>query len=359
MSRIRISQSFIGGGTRSALLLALICLQCWPFAQERAEARQLSIKGASQERPPDIPHAWKGLIGEYTLGSDTVCVLEEDGALQFKDSRGLYRLRAEGDDRFTISPSWQSGDTVCVFRRNAAGLAVSLAARTSTFKRIFFGGESGASFRITPLKSVDLLRREALQASPPKEEGDFLKPDLVELKLLDSTIHLDIRYATTNNFLGEQFYSQARAFLQRPAAEGLVRVHRSLRELGYGVLIHDAYRPWYVTKMFWDATPQEHKDFVADPAKGSRHNRGCAVDLSLYELKTGAAIEMASGYDEFSHRAYPSYPGGTSLQRWHRQLLRRVMEEQGFRVFEVEWWHFDYRDWRNYPIGTLTFEEIQ
>jgi D-alanyl-D-alanine dipeptidase len=359
MSRIRITQSLLGGGTRCALLLSLICLQCWPFAQERAEARQLSIKGPIHERPTDIPHAWKELIGEYTLDSDTVCILEQDGALQFKDSRGLYRLRVEGEDRFTISPSWQSGDTVCVFRRNAAGLTVSFAAQTSTFKRIFFGGESGASFRITPLKSVDLLRREARQASPPKEEGNFLKPDLVELKLLDSTIHLDVRYATTNNFLGEQFYSQARAFLQRPAAEGLVRVHQSLRELGYGVLIHDAYRPWYVTKMFWDATPQEHKDFVADPAKGSRHNRGCAVDLSLYYLKTGEAVEMASGYDEFSHRAYPSYPGGTSLQRWHRQLLRRVMEEQGFRVFEVEWWHFDYRDWRNYPIGTLTFEEIQ
>jgi D-alanyl-D-alanine dipeptidase len=340
-------------------LFAVICLQCLPFAQERVEARQLSIKEGIQEKPTDIPRTWKGLIGEYTLDRDTVCVLETEGVLYCKDSRRLHRLRAEGDDRFTISPSWLSGDTLCIFRRNAAGLAVSFAARTSVFKRILFGDESGASFRITPLKPTDVLRREALHASAPKEEGTFLKPDLVELKLLDSTIHLDVRYATTNNFLGEQFYSQARAFLQRPAAEGLVRVHRSLRELGYGLLIHDAYRPWYVTKMFWDATPQEHRDFVADPAKGSRHNRGCAVDLSLYDLKTGAVIEMASGYDEFSHRAYPNYPGGTSLQRWHRQLLRRVMEEQGFRVFEVEWWHFDYRDWRSYPIGTLTFEEIQ
>lgn len=359
MERIRITPSFLGGGTRCALLLALILLQCWPFAQDRAEARQVSIKEQNQARPSDIPHVWKGLIGEYTLDSDTVCVLEKDGALYSKDSRSLYRMRAEGNDRFTISPSWPGGDTTCGFRRNAAGLAVSLAVQTSAFKRIFFGGESGASFRIVPLKPVDVLRRDALHASAPKEEGSFLKPDLVELKLLDSTIHLDVRYATTNNFLGEQFYSRARAFLQRPAAEGLVRAHRSLRELGYGLLIHDAYRPWYVTKMFWDATPDEHKDFVADPAKGSRHNRGCAVDLSLYDLKTGEAVEMASGYDEFSHRAYPNYPGGTSLQRWHRQLLRRVMEEQGFRVFEVEWWHFDYRDWRNYPIGTLTFEEIQ
>jgi serine beta-lactamase-like protein LACTB len=111
--------------------------------------------------------------------------------------------------------------------------------------------------------------------------------------------------------------------------------------------------------MFWDATPVGQKEFVADPTKGSRHNRGCAVDLTLYKLKTGKPIEMVSGYDEFSHRAYPHYAGGTSLQRWYRELLRRAMQEQGFRVFESEWWHFDYKDWRSYPIGTLTFEEIR
>jgi D-alanyl-D-alanine dipeptidase len=158
--------------------------------------------------------------------------------------------------------------------------------------------------------------------------------------------------------MGEKFYSQARAFLQQPAAEALVRAHQTLRSMGYGLLIHDAYRPWYVTRMFWDATPKEQKDFVADPAKGSRHNRGCAVDLSLYDLRTGKAIEMVCGYDEFSHRAYPTYPGGTSLQRYHRQLLRKVMEAEGFKVFDVEWWHFDFKDWRSYPIGILTFEEI-
>jgi D-alanyl-D-alanine dipeptidase len=129
--------------------------------------------------------------------------------------------------------------------------------------------------------------------------------------------------------------------------------------MGYGVLIHDAYRPWYVTKMFWDATPVAQKEFVADPAKGSRHNRGCAVDLSLYDLKTGKPVDMVSGYDEFSHRAYPEYPGGTSLQRWHRSLLREVMEAEGFRIFEGEWWHFDYKEWRHYPIGTMTFEMIR
>jgi hypothetical protein len=140
-------------------------------------------------------------------------------------------------------------------------------------------------------------------------------------------------------------------------------VHRGwsdedLRKLGYGLLIHDAYRPWYVTKMFWDATPDSLRDFVADPSLGSRHNRGAAVDLTLYDMRTGEVIAMPSGYDEFSERAFPNYPGGTTRQRWHRDLLRRIMEARGFTVNENEWWHFDYDGWRNYPIGTATFEEI-
>jgi D-alanyl-D-alanine dipeptidase len=154
------------------------------------------------------------------------------------------------------------------------------------------------------------------------------------------------------------FYDRPRAFLQRPAAEALVRAHRQLAAQGYGLLIHDAYRPWHVTKMFWDATPEESKLFVADPAKGSRHNRGCAVDLTLYKLAGGEPIVMPSGYDEFSPRAFPAYPGGTSRQRWHRELLRRAMEAEGFSVFEFEWWHFDYRDWRRYPILNMPLGEV-
>ncbi|MGH9428442.1 MAG: M15 family metallopeptidase, partial [Terriglobia bacterium] len=167
------------------------------------------------------------------------------------------------------------------------------------------------------------------------------------------------RYASTNNFAGAPFYSQARAFLQRPAAEAVVKANRRLRSMGYGLLIHDAYRPWYVTKMFWDATPEDKRIFVADPSRGSRHNRGCAVDITLYNLKAGSAIEMPSGYDEFSERAYPHYPGGTSLQRWHRELLCWALEQEGFKVYEWEWWHFDFQDWQKYPIGTLTFEQLE
>ena len=216
-----------------------------------------------------------------------------------------------------------------------------------------------ATFRITPLHPVAELEREALAAKPPHETGHFRKPDLVELIKLDPTIKLDIRYATTNNFLSTPMYSQARAFLQRPAAEALVRVSRALHARGYGLLVHDAYRPWYVTKMFWDATPADKKIFVANPADGSRHNRGCAVDLTLYDLKTGATVKMPSGYDEMSKRAYADYPGGTPLERESRNLLRRAMEKEGFTVYPQEWWHFDYKDWNKYPIMNTRFEDLK
>ncbi len=214
------------------------------------------------------------------------------------------------------------------------------------------------TFRITPLHPVEELREEALKAEPPHESGRFRRPELVELIKLDPTIKLDIRYATDNNFMSTPLYSQARAFLQRPAAQALLRAHRALRKQGYGLLIHDGYRPWFVTKMFWEATPDDKKIFVADPAKGSRHNRGCAVDLTLYDLKTGEAVEMPSGYDEMTKRAYADYPGGMDEQRDRRAILRRAMEKEGFKVNPEEWWHFDYKDWEKYPIMNVKFEDL-
>ena len=198
----------------------------------------------------------------------------------------------------------------------------------------------------------------ATPQAPPHESGEFLKPDLVEVATLDRTIRLDIRYATADNLVGRPVYPEARSFLQRPAAEALVRVNASLRMHGYGLLVFDGYRPWSVTKIFWDVTPPEKREFVADPAKGSKHNRGCAVDLSLYSLETGREVTMPSAYDEMSPRADPGYEGGTAAERVARDLLRKAMEADGFGVEPNEWWHFNYRDWARYPILNLQFSEI-
>ena len=201
-----------------------------------------------------------------------------------------------------------------------------------------------------------LVPYASAQATAPKEENKR-EADLVELTKLDKTIKLDIRYATANNFVGRPVYPEARAFLQRPAAEALVRVHKQLKKKGLGIVIFDGYRPWTITKLFWDVVPEDKRKFVADPAKGSKHNRGCAVDLSVYNLKTGELIAMPSGYDEFTERASPDYKGGTDQERSNREMLRKLMEAEGFTVNPNEWWHFDYKDWQAYAIYDISFEE--
>ena len=238
-------------------------------------------------------------------------------------------------------------------RRAARALAVALVGLT-----VGCASQQAKVFRIQPVRPVEELRKEALAAQPPEVTGKRA-PDLVELVTLDPTIHLDVRYATTENFLSAPVYPQARAFLQRPAAEALLAVSAELRPVGWGLLVHDAYRPWFVTKVFWEATPADKRDFVADPAKGSKHNRGCAIDLTLYDLRTGKAAEMPSLYDEMSERASAAYAGGTAAQRRRRDLLRSTMERHGFTVYELEWWHFDHRDWEQYPILNVRFEDVK
>jgi CubicO group peptidase (beta-lactamase class C family)/D-alanyl-D-alanine dipeptidase len=310
-------------------------------------------------KPAPSPGRWDGLIGEYGWDHDVLFILEKDGKLHaliewFFD----YPLKEVAPDRFLFPDNGLYAGEALIFSRDAHQNATQVEAASVVFKRRQLDGEGGKTFRIEPRRSVEEIRREVQSDQPPVEPGTFRKPDLVELITLDPRIKLDIRYATTNNFLGVPFYTSARAFMERPAAEALLRAHRSLAKEGYGLLIHDAYRPWQVTKLFWEATPDSGRIFVADPSKGSKHNRGAAVDLTLYELATGKPVKMVGGYDEMSSRSFPEYPGGTALERWHRELLREAMEVQGFTVNEHEWWHFDHRDWKEYPIINVRFEEL-
>jgi D-alanyl-D-alanine dipeptidase len=196
------------------------------------------------------------------------------------------------------------------------------------------------------------------QNGPPREDRPFREPDLVEIVTLDPTIHLDVRYATANNLVGRPVYAEARAFLQRPAAEALVRVNRSLKPRGYGLLVFDGYRPWSVTKQFWDLTPEGKKIFVANPKNGSRHNRGGAVDLTLYDLATGREADMGGAYDEMTPRSYVTYDKAPKDALERRELLAGAMSDEGFFVYPWEWWHFDWKDFRDYPILDLSFASL-
>ena len=299
---------------------------------------------------PPPPPAIERYVADYYAPHDTLYVRENNHELEAVLKRVPHPLVQLAGDTFAS----RADDAAAGLGRLVLGRDTLRIDNTVFIRRKIAAG----TFRITPLHPVEELRAMALHATPPVQPDSLRKSDLVELKSLDPTIKYDIRYATTNNFMGAQFYSSAHAFMQRPAAEAVARANKKLKQYGYALLIHDAYRPWYVTKMFWEATPDSLKDFVADPASGSRHNRGAAVDLTMYDLKTGAAVPMTGGYDEFSERSFPTYPGGTTLQRENRALLRRTMEDEGFTVYTVEWWHFDYQDWRKYPVTNLTFEEL-
>jgi CubicO group peptidase (beta-lactamase class C family)/D-alanyl-D-alanine dipeptidase len=314
------------------------------------------LKRVGLPRPVPSPEKFAGLIGQYGWDHDILCVLEKDGRLgALIEWFEFDPLAQQSTNSFKFPAHGLYDGETAVFTRDRSGRATQVKIGAVVFKR----REEAIGLQVHPTESIAELRHRALATKPPEENKAFRAPDLVDLTTVDPNIKLDIRYASSNNFLGVPVYEQAKAFLQRPAAEALARAGQNLRPLGYGLLIHDAYRPWYVTKIFWDATPQDKKIFVADPQEGSRHNRGCAVDLTLYDLKTGTEPPMTGAYDEMSERSYAFFPGGTSLERWDRAALRNALEAEGFTVYEYEWWHFDYKDWQQYPILNLTFEQLQ
>ena len=190
-----------------------------------------------------------------------------------------------------------------------------------------------------------------LKAGDPKR--------LIELVTLDPAIKLDMRYATANNFTGRVLYDEARAFLAAPAAQAVARASKAAQADGFGLTIYDAYRPWRITKKLWDATPVgPKKEYVANPKRGSKHNRGCAVDLTLHDLRTGQLVEMPTEFDDFSEKAHRDYMGTTPAALANRARLQRYLEAEGFVGLSNEWWHFDFTGWEQFPVMDIPFNKV-
>jgi zinc D-Ala-D-Ala dipeptidase len=308
--------------------------------------------------PPEPSAAVMRWVGQYGSEDSLLTIYEEHGRL-CADGMELHRaaLIARSSAAYSVRSPGSVRDGSAMELVLDHGRPVGIQWDHVQLPRIDVGAVVLEHFRATRSDAV-ALRAAALQQKPPIESGPRRRSDLVDLES-DPRIKLDIRYATTNNFMGFALYESPNAYLQRPAAEALSRVAQRLAQDGFGLLVHDAYRPWFVTKMFWDATPESAHIFVANPAEGSRHNRGCAVDLTLYRLSTGEPVEMTGRYDEMSLRSYVDFVGGTSAQRALRDLLRQAMEAEEFTVYAEEWWHFDYKDWDQYAIGNATFAELQ
>ncbi|MEJ2904010.1 M15 family metallopeptidase [Pedobacter panaciterrae] len=182
------------------------------------------------------------------------------------------------------------------------------------------------------------------------------KNKLIEIQKAIPNIKLDIRYATKNNFMNQVMYKEARAFARKPVVEQLKKIQFALNKKGYGLKIFDAYRPYTITLAFYQKA--KDKNFVANPKKGSKHNRGCAIDLTLIDLKTGKELQMPTPYDSFAAQASPSYSNLPAPVIKNRTLLITTMQAYGFRVITNEWWHFDFVGWKKYPLMDIPFEKL-
>ena len=195
---------------------------------------------------------------------------------------------------------------------------------------------------------------------PSAKETEQLERNniLVDLSTINSTFKFDIRYATENNFTGRILYSEAKAYLQKDAARALNEAQEMFSDLGLGLIIYDAYRPLSVQKEMWKIKPD--KRYVADPKQGSNHNRGMAVDVGLYDLETGAYLEMPTEFDAFNRKAWANATVGVSeMGRYNRSILKQIMKRCGFKMNTTEWWHFDFKDCHQYPVLDIPFHEIK
>ena len=195
-----------------------------------------------------------------------------------------------------------------------------------------------------------LDRAAYVRSAEPDPEKQLI--DLGELG-----IPLDIRYATPDNFMKKSLYPVAKAYLRAPAAKALMDVQTELELRGLGIKVYDAYRPYRVTVAMWE--PIRNPDYVADPAKGSRHNRGAAVDLTLIDLKTGQELAMPTPYDDFTSRAAHAFDDLPEDVRANRAVLREVMSKHGFDPLPSEWWHYDFRGWERFELMDVGLEELR
>lgn len=202
---------------------------------------------------------------------------------------------------------------------------------------------NGYGLRVVP----DLATYERLARLDPDKR-------LADLEAMG--IPLDIRYATANNFMKTPLYPVAKSYLRAPAAHALADVQRELASRGLGIKVFDAYRPYRVTEAMWE--PIRNPDFVADPAKGSRHNRGAAVDLTLIDVRTGQELPMPTGYDDFTPRAAHAFMDLPAAALASRATLRTVMEKHGFDALPSEWWHYDFRGWERFELMDVPLEVL-
>jgi D-alanyl-D-alanine dipeptidase len=199
----------------------------------------------------------------------------------------------------------------------------------------------------------------------PESYNDYKKSiainpekELVDLEKFIPGIVLDIRYATATNFTKKKVYGLAKAYARRPVAEALKQAQEEFNKMGLGIKIYDSYRPYSATVKFYELMKGD-TTYVASPYHGSRHNRGCAVDMTIVNLKTGKELDMPTPYDAMQKESWPSTPLSDPRISKNRNILISTMEKNGFNVYVTEWWHFDFTGWEKFDVMDIDFEQLE
>ena len=324
--------------------------------------------------PQDVPKYVKYMLGFYYGNGENILIREQQGRLELLyrthpqdkcfDLANIYPLSKNHFDSYTMRETgpMSSTEVAVHFDRDADGYGVNCRIGGHSYRKYDFGqntGEKGKNFRFPERNDWDQLRQQAAETKIPAGLTIGEKANLVQLHN-SAGLKMQSIYATNENCFGQQLYTIDKLCLDQKAAQALERVKQRLADYGYGLLVWDAYRPWQISMLAHLALPEDSKQMLEDPlTKGSIHNTGMAVDVSLYDLATGTGVEMISGFDEPSLRQYASYPGGTGKQRYLRGLLRECMELEGFQGIEMEWWHFNYVTEHVYACLNIPLENIQ
>ena len=328
------------------ILSLLLCLLCFVGSALAVPAFE----------PKDCPKDLKYILGMYYGNGELFLLRENKGEVELvyrfgqKDytfaGSNIYPLYKEHFDSYTINESGPLNhlDAAVRIERSREGYGVSCSVGGNRYSRRFFAGENGKPFRFAVGGDWQELKNAANAAVMPANLGAGQQAQLVNLAQAVPGIKLDLRYAGADNCFGNVLNDDARAFLDVEAAAALNTVQLNLAQYGYGLLVWEAYRPWSVSKLAYDALPPENKSMLPAPEVGFSHNTGRSVDVSLYSLATGESVDMISDFDEPSIRQYAGFAGGTELERYRRDLLRTQMQLAGFTASDMEWWHFDYGD---------------
>lgn len=306
--------------------------------------------------PKDCPKDLKYILGMYYGNGEMFLLRENNGEVELVYRFGqndytfagsnVYPLYKEHFDSYTINESGPLNhlDAAVRIERSREGYGVSCSVGGNRYSRRFFAGENGRPFRFAPVSDWQALKTAANAAVMPAQLGAGQQAQLVDLAQAVPGLKFDLRYAQADNCFGQALTDDQRAFLDADAAQALAQAQQSLKPYGYGILVWEAYRPWSVSKLAYDALPADKKSMLPAPEVGFSHNTGRSIDVSLYLLANDENAGMISGFDEPSVRQYASFAGGTTLERYRRDLLRSAMQMAGFTASETEWWHFDYGD---------------